>query len=94
MKASSVERSKTMKRLIKMKNEDINTTDIPELPPGAWKNAVRVKYYRPVKKAVSASVDSDILACLKSEGEVGYLTRINSVLRKAMLADLRKRKAS
>ena len=94
MKASSAERSNTIKRLIAMKNEDINTTDIPELPPGAWKNAVRGKYYRPVKKAVSVRVDSDILAWLKSEGEVGYLTRINSVLRKAMLADLRKRKAS
>ena len=94
MKASSAERSNTIKRLIAMKNEDINTTDIPELPPGAWKNAVRGKYYRPVKKAVSVRVDSDILAWLKSEGEVGYLTRINSVLRKAMLADLRNRKAS
>lgn len=94
MRASSVERSKAIKRLIALKNEDINTTDIPELPPGAWKNAVRGKYYRPVKKAVSVRVDSDILAWLKSEGEVGYLTRINSVLRKAMLADLRKQKAS
>ncbi len=93
MRASSVERSKVTKRPIAL-NEDINTTDIPELPPGAWKNAVRGKYYRPVKKAVSVRVDIDILAWLKSQGEVGYLTRINSVLRKAMLADLRKQKAS
>lgn len=56
--------------------------------------AVRGKYYKPIKKAVSVRVDSDILAWLKSGGVVGYLTRINAVLRKAMLTDLRKRKAS
>jgi len=38
--------------LIAMPEEKIDTSDIPELPPGAWKKAVRGKGYRPVKQAV------------------------------------------
>jgi len=37
------------RRLIAMPEEKIDTSDIPELPPGAWKKAVRGKWYRPVK---------------------------------------------
>ena len=29
----------------------IDTTDIPELPASAWKDAVRGRFYRPVKQA-------------------------------------------
>ena len=94
MKNNSTERSKSIERLVAMKDAEIDTKDIPELPLSAWSIAVGGKYYKPIKKAVSVRVDSDILAWLKSEGEVGYLTRINAVLRKAMLTDLRKRKAS
>ncbi len=35
--------------LAAMPESKINTSDIPELPPGAWKNAVRGKWYRPIK---------------------------------------------
>jgi molybdopterin-synthase adenylyltransferase len=31
-------------------DEPIDTSDIPELPPSAWKNAVRSKFYKPSKK--------------------------------------------
>ena len=94
MKSSSIKRSKSIVRLLAMKDADIDTTDIPELPQSVWNDAVRGKYYKPIKKAVSVRVDSDILAWLKSQGETGYLTRINAVLRDAMLADLRKLKTS
>ena len=64
----------------------IDTSDIPELPPGAWKDAVRGKFYRPLKQAVSMRLDSDVIAWLKKRGK-GYQTRVNSILRQTMLAD-------
>ncbi len=64
----------------------IDTSDIPELPPGAWKNAVRGRFYRPVKQAVSMRLDADVVAWLKKRGK-GYQTRVNSILRQTMLAD-------
>jgi uncharacterized protein (DUF4415 family) len=65
----------------------IDTSDIPELPAAAWKNAVRARFYRPVKQAVSLRLDADILAWLKQSGP-GYQTRANQILRHHMLKDL------
>jgi uncharacterized protein (DUF4415 family) len=48
--------------------------------------------YRPIKQAVSVRVDADVLAWLKKDGP-GYQTRINTLLRKIMLADLGARAA-
>jgi uncharacterized protein (DUF4415 family) len=66
--------------------ETAGTSDIPELPASAWKDAVRGKLYRPVKKAVSLRLDADVIAWLKKDGE-GYQTRANRLLREKMLAD-------
>jgi uncharacterized protein (DUF4415 family) len=76
-------------RLAAMSEDKIDTSDIPELPPGAWKNAVRGKWYRPVKQPVSIRLDADVLAWLKSKGD-GYQTKVNSLLREKMLAEIRK----
>ena len=38
----------------------------------------------PVKKTISIKIDADILAALQSLGK-GYQTRINSILRKAIM---------
>ena len=73
--------------LAKRPERAIDTSDIPELPPGAWKNAVRGKWYRPVKQPVSIRLDADVLAWLKSQGS-GYQTRVNTLLRKKMLEDI------
>ncbi len=67
----------------------IDTSDIPELPPSAWKEAVRGKFYRPVKRAVSIRLDADVIAWLRKSGK-GYQTRANSILRQSMLDDLRR----
>jgi uncharacterized protein (DUF4415 family) len=67
----------------------IDTSDIPELPPGAWKNAVRGRFYRPIKQAVSMRLDADVIAWLKKRGK-GYQTRVNSILRQTMLADTKR----
>jgi uncharacterized protein (DUF4415 family) len=70
-------------------DDQIDTSDIPELPPGAWKNAIRGKFYRPVKQAVSMRLDADVVAWLKHRGK-GYQTRVNSILRQQMLADTKR----
>jgi len=73
-------------------DDRIDTSDIPELPPSAWKNAVRGRFYRPVKQAVSLRLDSDVVAWLKKPGK-GYQTRVNHILRERMLAEIRKMRA-
>src|SRR5271169_3264238 len=73
-------------------DDQIDTSDILELPPNAWKNAVRGRFYRPVKQAVSLRLDADVVAWLKKPGK-GYQTRVNHILRERMLADIRKMRA-
>ena len=73
-----------LETLANMKDEDIDTSDIPELTEEFWKNAVRGKFYRPVKKAISLRLDADVIAWLKKEG-AGYQTRANKILREHML---------
>ena len=65
-------------------DSEIDLCDIPELTEEDWKNAVRGKHYRPVKAQITASLDKDVLAWLKSEGR-GYQTRMNAILRREML---------
>jgi len=79
---------KNLETLANMKDEDIDTSDIPELTEEFWKNAVRGKFYRPVKKAISLRLDADVIAWLKKEG-AGYQTRANKILREHMLRDNR-----
>jgi uncharacterized protein (DUF4415 family) len=71
-------------RLAAMPDEKIDTSDIPELPPHAWKDAVRGRFYRPLKQAVSLRLDADVIVWLKKRGK-GYQTRANSILRQRML---------
>src|SRR4029077_885976 len=65
-------------------DDQIDTSDIPELPPSAWKHAVRGRFYRPLKQAISMRLDADVVAWLKKRGK-GYQTRANNILRQSML---------
>jgi uncharacterized protein (DUF4415 family) len=65
-------------------DSEIDLSDIPELTPDELRNAVRGKYYRPVKAQITASLDKDVLEWLKSGGR-GYQTRMNAILRREML---------
>jgi uncharacterized protein (DUF4415 family) len=51
-----------------LEGRPIDTSDIPELPEDAWKHAVRGRFYRPLKEAVSLRLDADVLAWLKKDG--------------------------
>lgn len=73
-------------------DDQIDTSDIPELPLSAWKDAVRSRFYRPLQQSVSLRLDADVVAWLKTPGK-GYQTRANHILRERMLADIRKVRA-
>ena len=79
-------RQEYARRNKKLDNAD---PDAPVLPPEMWANAIIGKYYRPKKTPVTVRLDNDVLAWLKGKGE-GHLTRINEILRKEMIDDLRR----
>ena len=83
----TVRQKKELAALAALPDDQIDTSDIPELPPGAWKDAVRGRFYRPVKQAVSLRLDADVIAWLRKSGK-GYQTRANRILRQSMLADI------
>ena len=82
--------AKELRNLEKMKQNDIDLSDLPEVRD--WDGAVVGKFYRPIKKPLTLRVDADVLAWLKSQGK-GYQTRINKILRSAMLNQARRRRA-
>jgi uncharacterized protein (DUF4415 family) len=88
--ALTARQKREVRALASMPDDQIDTSDVPELPPSAWKDAVRGKWYRPVKKAVSIRLDADVLAWLKAKGS-GYQTRVNGLLREKMLKEVKSR---
>jgi uncharacterized protein (DUF4415 family) len=66
----------------------IDFSDIPPLSEDFWKNAVRGKFYKPVKTSTTVRIDSDVLAWLRAQGK-GYQSRINAILRRKMLESLK-----
>ena len=75
------ERSRELAALVALRDQDIDTSDIPEVKD--WRRAVVGKFYRPLKEPVTLRLDADVLAWLKSEGP-GYQTRLNAMLRQVM----------
>lgn len=65
----------------------INHVNIPPLADAFWQTALRNPFYKPTKQSTTVRVDSDVLHWLKSEGK-GYQTRINTILRDAMVREL------
>src|SRR5580692_3603954 len=72
-----------------MPDDRVDYSDIPPLTERFWKNAVRNPFYRPVKQQLTVRLDADVIAWLREQGK-GYQTRLNKVLREAMLEDIRK----
>lgn len=68
-------------------DDQLDLSDIPEITD--WSNAVRQnQFYRPVKQQTSIRLDADVLAWFKAQGK-GYQTRMNEILRDAMLKELK-----
>jgi len=81
------EQQAELKALATLPDDAIDTSDIPPLDDAFWKNAVRNPFYKPTKASTTVRVDADVLAWLKSQGK-GYQTKINAILREAMLRAL------
>lgn len=77
-----------IKALSELPDSKIDFSDIPQLPGDFWKNAVNNPFYKPTKTSTTVRVDSDVLVWLKSQGK-GYQTRINAILRAAMLREIK-----
>ena len=73
-----------LKRLAAMPDDGGDTDDMPELTTAQLTGMQQGTFYRPVKKQITARVDADVLAWLKSQGK-GYQSRMNAILRDAML---------
>ena len=63
----TAQRSKELKALKYRTVTETDTRDIPEVRD--WDGAVRGRFYRPVKKAISLRLDADVLAWFKTRGE-------------------------
>lgn len=74
--------------LTALPDSQIDSSEIPPLSDAFWQHAVRNPFYKPIKQSTTVRVDSDVLMWLKSKGK-GYHTRINTILRDAMLHEIR-----
>ncbi|WP_228192026.1 BrnA antitoxin family protein [Acinetobacter baumannii] len=68
-------------------DDQLDLSDIPEITD--WSNAVsQYQFFRPVQQHTSIRLDGDVLALFKAQGK-GYQTRMNEILRDAMLKELK-----
>lgn len=82
-KVRSPELQAQLERLAAMADEDIDLSDIPEIPEEAWLNARRPGLYKARKTPVTLRLDADVVDWFKAHAqERGYQTEINSVLRR------------
>ena len=65
-------------------DDQIISDEMPELTTGQLAAMQRSGLYRPVKQQITTRIDADVLAWLKSGGK-GYQSRINDILRQAMM---------
>ena len=72
-------------RVRKMRDEDIDFSDLPELTPEMFANAVVRRNFKPVppKQQVTLRIDDDVMDYFRKLGK-GYQTRINQLLRAYM----------
>ena len=84
----SDEQKMRLEALAKRPDSEIDCSDIPELDENFWKNAVQNPFYKPTKQVTTVRIDADVMLWLKAQGK-GYQTRMNKILREAMLNELR-----
>ncbi len=83
----TAKQQRELRELAARPEKEIDFSDIPEATEKFWKNAVRNPWYRPRKQQVTLRIDADVLAWLRHGGK-GYQSRLNSVLRNAMIDQL------
>lgn len=84
---------KSIATLAAKPDSEIDFSELPRLTDDFFRNAVRNPFYRPVKRQVTVRLDADVIAWLRGQGK-GYQTRLNQLLRAAMLGESVKRASS
>lgn len=84
----SDEQKARLEALAERTDSEIDFSDIPKLDDKFWKNAIKNPFYKPTKQVTTVRIDSDVMQWLKAQGK-GYQTRMNKILRDAMLHDLK-----
>jgi uncharacterized protein (DUF4415 family) len=78
-------------RMDSIKDEDIDFSDIPEITDFSdfhlWRDRHLYRPMKPHKAKVNCTLDADVVAWLNKDGK-GYQTRMNAILRQAMLSSL------
>jgi uncharacterized protein (DUF4415 family) len=88
----SAARQAALKALAARPDSEIDYSDIPPLTEKFWQNAVRNPFYKPTKTSTTVRIDSDVLHWLRNQGK-GYQSRINAILRREMLTELKSNSA-
>jgi uncharacterized protein (DUF4415 family) len=79
-KPFSPEELEQLAKLEATSDEDIDTSDIPEMSDEQWESARR--YVRPIKQPVTIRLDAEVVGWFKEHaGDHPYQTEINRVLR-------------
>ncbi len=87
-KRATTKRSETdWKRVDATKDEDIDTSDVPQVTPEMFARGIVRRGLKPVsaKQQLTIRIDQDVLDWYKRQGR-GYQTKINSLLRAYMEA--------
>lgn len=87
----SDEQKARLATLAALPDEEIDTSDIPVLDEADWRRLAGNPLYRPLKKQTTVRLDADVLVWLRGSGK-GWQTRLNAILREAMVAESAKRK--
>ena len=81
---------KELMALARRPEGEIDYNDIPATTRKEWVNSVRGRFYRPIKQQLTVRIDADVVAWLRGFGK-GYQSRLNAILRSAMLGKGRHR---
>jgi uncharacterized protein (DUF4415 family) len=81
---------KELAKLAAKSESEIDLYDLPATSAKDWRGAQRGQFYRPVKQQLTVRIDADVLAWLRGQGK-GYQSRLNEILRDAMLSKSRNR---
>ena len=83
MRKLTKEQKRDIAAVAAKRDEDIDFSDVPAVVD--WSQAEIGKFHRPAKKPVTIRLDEDVLEWLKGFGS-GYQTRVNLLLRHAMVS--------
>ncbi|MFY9820915.1 MAG: BrnA antitoxin family protein [Thermoanaerobaculia bacterium] len=89
-RATSPQSQSDWNRVDRMKDAEIDLSDLPEIPPEKFARAIVRKGLQPVarKAQITLRVDADVLEWFREKG-TGYQSRMNAVLRAYKLAHTR-----